>query len=157
MDRKTKEALERFVEQMGLITQADGLPRIAGRLMGLMMIESGPFSFGQLSERLKISRGSVSTNTRLLENLGIIERVALPSDRQDYFQLAPNPHARRLEGVVHRMVRTRKLVAATEPVLPKEMKTSRKRLNELDEFCCMAMRSIQSLLKKYDPSNKDTL
>ena len=69
---------ENFIERMGMIAQADGLPRIAGRIMGLIILEGGPYSFGELAKRLSVSRGSISTNTRLLENMGVIERTAKP-------------------------------------------------------------------------------
>ncbi len=38
-----------------------------------------------------MSRGSISTNTRLLENMGVIERVTRPGDRRDYFQINEQP------------------------------------------------------------------
>ena len=34
----TDEAVGEFIERMGVIAQADGLPRIAGRLMGFFVI-----------------------------------------------------------------------------------------------------------------------
>ncbi len=149
MSKKTTEATELFIEQMGLVAQADGLPRIAGRLMGLMVIEGGPFSFGQLSDRLQVSRGSISTNTRLLENLGVIERVAHAGERQDYFQLAPSPYAQLLKGVVQRMSKAHKLVTTTQKTLPKEMKSAKSRLEDLGEFYRIAIENTQSIIKKF--------
>jgi len=39
---------------------------------------------------LKASKGSISTMTRLLIQISLIERVALSGDRRDYFQIKPN-------------------------------------------------------------------
>lgn len=100
-----------FVEAMGLILQNDGLPRIAGRLLGYFVLHGGPFSFAELGEELKISRGSVSTNTRLLEDLGAIERVTKCGERQDFFRLASNPYARLIERFIER---SRKACATVE-------------------------------------------
>ena len=80
MADETEKAIAEFVERMGLVTQADGLPRIAGRIMGLMIVHGGSFGFTELTERLSVSRASISTNTRLLEDLGVIERTAMPGD-----------------------------------------------------------------------------
>ncbi len=84
-------AKERFIEGMGLALEEDRLPRIAGRLVGLLILSPQPLRFDRLAERLRVSRGSISTNTRLLENMGVIERVTRPGDRRDYFQINEQP------------------------------------------------------------------
>ena len=68
--------------------------------MGLMIFDGKAYSFGDLAIELQVSRGSVSTNARLLEQMGIIERVAKAGDRQDYFQLADDPYVNILTGVL---------------------------------------------------------
>jgi len=110
LSRMTQCAETDFIEGMGLILQSDGMPRIAGRLMGLFVLHGGPFSFTDLAERLEISRGSVSTNTRLLEDLGVIERVALRGERQDFFRLAADPYAQIVERKRARSIRARETV-----------------------------------------------
>lgn len=106
----TQNAETDFIEGMGLILQGDGMPRIAGRLMGLFVLHGGPFSFTKLAERLEISRGSVSTNTRLLEDLGVIERVAMKGERQDFFRLAADPYARIIERKRERSIRAQETI-----------------------------------------------
>lgn len=106
-----------FVERMGLLTQADGLPRIAGRLMGLMVLDGGPLAFGELAERLQVSRGSISTNVRLLEGMGVLERVTRPGERGDYFRLTDDPYDRLIEGVRLRAAKGATLVEATRGAL----------------------------------------
>ncbi len=91
-----------FIESLGLILQAEGFPRIAGRLLGIFVLRGGPLSFQELCDTLQVSRGSVSTNTRLLESLGAVERVAVTGERQDYFRLADTPYERMAAGKVER-------------------------------------------------------
>lgn len=126
--------ISEFVEQLGLIGEADGLPRISGRILGLLVIYGGPLSFAEIAQRLQISRSSVSTNTRLLEHFGIIERVARPGDRQDYFSLAPDPYYRLMSGVAERKRRARALVDKTKDALPPHWSDARKRLASLSTF-----------------------
>ena len=135
-----------FIERMGVIAQADGLPRIAGRLMGFLVIHGGPVSFGELSERLQISRASVSNNTRLLEGLGVIERTSVPGDRQDYFRLAEAPYHRLLQGVVERMGRASAAAERTARELPEERGGARRRLRELSDFYASAEENTRKLL-----------
>ncbi len=119
---------------MGVVAQADGLPRIAGRIMGKLIIEEGPFSFNELANQLQVSRGSISTNTRLLEQLGIIERVSHPGERQDYFRLAHDPYVRLLRGSMERMAKAQEVVRRTRVALPPERSGAQRRLEALDSF-----------------------
>jgi DNA-binding transcriptional ArsR family regulator len=88
-----------FIERTGLISQAEGLPRIAGRVFGMLIFDGEAICFGDLATRLKVSRASVSTSVRLLEERGLIRRLTKPGARQDFFQLAHDPYTTLLEGV----------------------------------------------------------
>lgn len=134
MKKAQKKVIEEFVEQLGLIAQADGLPRIAGRILGFMVIHGGPFSFSELSIELKVSRGSISTNTRVLENLGVIERVTLSGERQDYFKLHDNPYVELMRGLQNRMKKANQTVADTKLKLPTDDKAMQQRLSDLCDF-----------------------
>lgn len=150
MDRDTENAIAEFVERMGLITQADGKPRIAGRILGLMIVHGGPFGFAELAERLSVSRASISTNTRLLEDLGVIERTATPGDRQDYFRLSRQPYARMLRGLLERMHRAREVVHGAQAGLPPDMAGAQERLAELDAFYEALIHSFVNVIDASD-------
>lgn len=156
MTQKPEDAIAEFVEQMGLILQAEGLPRIAGRIMGLMIMHGGPFGFNELAERLSVSRASISTNTRLLEDLGVIERTATPGDRQDYFRLSRQPYARMLRGVVRRMGRAREVVDHTQEALPEEMTETHDRLQELDAFYEALMESFLNVIDTWEAERQSS-
>lgn len=49
MTDRNHEIIDQFIEQKGMEYQAEGMPRIAGRLIGLMLVEDGPFSFAGLA------------------------------------------------------------------------------------------------------------
>ncbi len=99
MTKNIKEIRSEFIEKIGMIVQNDGLPRIAGRLLGMLVWDGDAVSFSDLAAHLQVSRGSISTATRILEERRLIKRVAKPGQRQDYFQLADNPYAKMLETV----------------------------------------------------------
>lgn len=108
-NERSRHAVDDFIERYGMAAEQDGLPRTAGRMLALLIVEGGPFSFSELAERLQVSRGSVSTNTRLLEQFGVIERVAKPGDRQDYFKIVADPWVRLLEAWTERQAKTEKI------------------------------------------------
>ncbi|EAU41382.1 hypothetical protein FP2506_01405 [Fulvimarina pelagi HTCC2506] len=110
MNQSCAEARERFIERMGEHMEMEGLPRIAGRLFGLLLVDPGTVSFSDLAERLGVSRGSISTNARLLEGKGLIERVAVDGERQDYFRLADRPFVNMVRGIAARMRETMTLI-----------------------------------------------
>lgn len=107
-------ANEQFIERMGLILEADGAPRIAGRVLGLLLLEPRECSLDDIAEQLQVSKGSVSTNARLLETFGAIEKVTRPGDRRDYYRIADNMHVRIMERRLERMRQVRDLLADAE-------------------------------------------
>jgi DNA-binding transcriptional regulator GbsR (MarR family) len=93
----------RFVELMGRHLEEEGVPRIAGRLMGALLLNQGPTSLDELTEQLAVSKGSVSSNARLLELWGIADRITMAGDRRDYYQIAPNVEERVLRRQIERL------------------------------------------------------
>ncbi len=83
--------LRLFTEEMGVLFEMFGLPRMAGRIFGWLLISNPPHqSPAELVEVLQASKGSISTTTRLLMQVGLIERISLPGQRRDYFRIRPN-------------------------------------------------------------------
>lgn len=79
-----------FIEDIGLYFEQLGLPRMAGRILGVLLISDPPEqSTNDLCEILQASKSSISTTTRLLLGRGLIERVASPLPRRDYYQFKP--------------------------------------------------------------------
>ncbi|MCB5161689.1 GbsR/MarR family transcriptional regulator [Marinomonas algarum] len=146
-EENTKEIVDSFIEQMGMITQSEGLPRIAGKIIGLLLIESGPFSFSDIAARLQISRGSVSTNTRLLENLSVIERVSKLGERGDFFQMSQDPYMKLLQGSMQRMSKASQTIKEARNALPDSWQASQKRLEALEQFYTEYLKSTQKLIK----------
>jgi DNA-binding transcriptional regulator GbsR (MarR family) len=79
-----------FIEDIALYFEQMGLPRMAGRVLGVLLISDPPAqSINDLCEILQASKSSISTTTRLLAEMGLIERVASPVPRRVYFQFRP--------------------------------------------------------------------
>jgi DNA-binding transcriptional regulator GbsR (MarR family) len=79
-----------FIEDIGLFFEQMGLPRMAGRVMGVLLISDPPAqSLTELAEALQASKSAVSTAARLLVEAGLIEQVPSPIPRRDYFRFKP--------------------------------------------------------------------
>ena len=83
--RKLSPELTRFIESMGLYFEAQGVPRIGGRILGLLLLAHEPLSAEDLGDILRVSRASISTNIRLLTSSGLVERTSILHDRTTYF------------------------------------------------------------------------
>ena len=83
--KKLDPELARFVESMGMYFESFGIPRIGGRILGLLLIAHEPLSAERIAAILKVSRASISTNFRLLLTSNLAEKVTYPGDRTTYF------------------------------------------------------------------------
>lgn len=91
MEDRQQTEKKQFVEHFGIVFERTGLPRMAGRIFGWLLISDLPHqSTDQLAEALMASKGSISTTTRLLIQTNLIERFTLPGVRHDYFRLRPD-------------------------------------------------------------------
>jgi len=79
--------VDRFIEQLGRLVESEGLSRTAGRMMGLLIVSRAPWGIDDICTRLKVSRASVSSNSRLLHSLAIAQWVTGPGSRRDYLQI----------------------------------------------------------------------
>jgi DNA-binding transcriptional regulator GbsR (MarR family) len=75
-------------EAFGRVFEGTGNTRIAGRLVGWLLLCDPPEQTqAQLVEELGISKASVSTELRWLEQLGVVERTTLPGDRRSFYRI----------------------------------------------------------------------
>lgn len=78
-------AEHRFIEAVGQHTEMFGLPRIAGRTFGLLLIAPRPLALEEIAEILKVSRASVSINTRIGIATGFLRMWSVPGDRRKFY------------------------------------------------------------------------
>jgi DNA-binding transcriptional regulator GbsR (MarR family) len=75
-----------YVERWARVHEAQGEPRIGGRIYGhLATAEEPHLSLQELADQLGVSRASVSTNTRRLIERGLIRRVPVPGSRGEHY------------------------------------------------------------------------
>jgi DNA-binding transcriptional regulator GbsR (MarR family) len=80
-----------FAEEVGLMGERSGMPRMVARLLGWLLICDPPNqSSAEIANALGVSRASVSIATRLLEAGGLIRRTAAPGMRSHRFEIVPS-------------------------------------------------------------------
>jgi DNA-binding transcriptional regulator GbsR (MarR family) len=138
-----------FIEKFCVIAEQDGFPRIAGRIMGFLLLHEGPYTLDELADELQISKTSASTNARLLEQHGIIERVVKAGDRRDFYRLAENHWERMFDVVRKRMQRFQTVLDETMAALPANETYSRRRLRETAQFHAFILDHIESRIEEW--------
>ena len=127
--------------------ESDGLPRIAGRIFGLLLITPGECSLDDMADTLGVSKASISTDARRLEQLGIVIRTSRPGDRRDYYAVAPNALQQSLEIRTRAMRKFQELLRDADS-LPDSTPDVRDRLEEWDAWYEAALEVIATLNEK---------
>ncbi len=124
-----------FVERVGRWWESLAGSRAAGAILGwLMVCEPAHQSSAGLAEALKISAGSVSTQTRLLERVGLVERITFPGDRMTYYQLRPHVWLQMMWSEQQRIEEMRDIATAARLVMPDERPDRVEDLGRVAEF-----------------------
>jgi hypothetical protein len=77
-----------YVERWARMVESQGQTRISGRIYAHLATAEEPYlSLQELADQLGVSRASVSTNTRHLIDLGMVQRVAVPGSRGEHYGL----------------------------------------------------------------------
>ena len=114
---------------------ADGLPRIGGRLLGLLLITDGDVSLDDIARRLRVSKPSVSNNARLLEQRGVIEKVTRVADRRDYYRIADDVIGRTMQQRLNRLQRLQSCIAGARAAMPSAPTSVAARLDAFASAC----------------------
>lgn len=150
MENEQLSVEERFIEQLGLLAEDDDMPRISGRLLGLLLLEPGPFSFDELVDRLQVSRGSISTNVRFLEDRGFLERTGRPGERQVYVRMTEDPFKGLVISVLRRKRRWLAVTGKTLDELPADAEEARARLQTMQRFHEMIIQTLEDIISRWE-------
>lgn len=147
-----------FVEEVGLMFELVGLPRMSGRIFGWLLISNPPQqSHTELAEVLQASKGSISTMTRLLIQIGLIERVSLPGERRDYFQIKPNAWSQMSKQRVAQITAFRQLADKGLELLKDTPLPLQQRLQEMRDLHAFLEREMPRLNEQWELEQKQQL
>ena len=127
--------LHDFAEQMGIIWERTAGSRMAGRILGwLLVCDPAEQTAADLAEALHVSAGSISTNTRQLIQFKLVEKVARRGDRRAWYRLAPDAWVGALRAQVAEVTLMRELAMRGLHAMQDAPAARRGRLEELHEL-----------------------
>jgi DNA-binding transcriptional regulator GbsR (MarR family) len=140
-----------FVEELGLAFAADGQPRMMGRMLAWLLVCQPPEqSAGQLVEALKVSKATVSTTSRDLIALGLIERVARPGDRKTYFEVKPEASLAMIRGRFDALSNFAAALCRALEHLEAQAPDRADRLREVHDLYAFLERELPLLLQRWE-------
>jgi DNA-binding transcriptional regulator GbsR (MarR family) len=158
MSDKQPIAEREFVEEFGIVLEQTGLARMAGRILGWLLISDPPHqSSEQLVKGLTASKGSISSMTRLLIQVGLIERMSLPGVRHDYFRIRPDAWQNMVRrGLEDEIKMVRQLAERALELLADKPPLTRQWLDEMCNVYGFLEREFPTLLERWAQQREET-
>ncbi len=149
---------DRFIEENGLLFEKLGVTRMSGRILGYLMVaEKENVSFNELTEALKASKSSISTNLKMLLQIGFVKPLTLPGERKTYYMLSPDMDwrayfAQRLEmiNIMNNMFKK------GLSLRPSKEDNAAKWLREASEFYDFIIEEFPAMLRRWEEKSKQS-
>ena len=150
-DQQRQSEMKHFAEEVGLVFETFGVPRMAGRVLGWLLIANPPHqSMHQLVEALQASKASISNSTRLLIQVGFIERVSLPGQRRDHFRIKSQAWYEMMKKEMFQMATLRQLAERGLTLLDGPEVHLKHRLEEMYDLSAFLEREMPALLERWE-------
>jgi len=146
--KKMSPELTRFIESMGMYFENQGIPRIGGRILGLLMIAHEPLTAQDIAKILKVSRASVSTNMHPLTSSGMVEKTSPLHDRTTYFVFSEAAMEQRMMTGIQGAMIFKKLAEQGLASLP-DHDSARIRMQRSMEWSDLLVDTFQQAIAKW--------
>lgn len=152
MDEQINEFLDELVYGVSNLAGSLGINRVAGQLYVLLFLSERPLSLDEMTQKLKISKGHVSTNIRALERWQAVRKIWVKGSRKDYYQANPNTiHiivSQLKQGLSQRFEELEKVIEKGKEKIKyesdKQIKGSESQIKNLEE----KLKQIEKMYKK---------
>jgi DNA-binding transcriptional regulator GbsR (MarR family) len=152
MSANLRDAERNYIEEIGVLFENTGLPRMAGRMFGWLLIADPPYqSPAEMAEVLMASKGSVSTTVRLLTQLGMIERYVIPGERHDHFRLREDALRRTVKHGLEEEISSFRSMAERGLELMRDEPAPRKRwLEQMYDRYAFLEKEFPAMMERYE-------
>jgi hypothetical protein len=143
--------MRQFIEDVGILYGEMGFPRMAGRIFGWLLVCEPPHqSAEQLANIVEASKGSISSMTRLLIQMGMVEKIGIPGKRDTYYRMRSGSWTELMKNHLANLTGMRKLAEGGLDLMADRVPESRQRLQELRDFHAFLEREIPAMLDRYE-------
>ena len=147
--------MRQFIEDVGILYGEMGFPRMAGRIFGWLLVCEPPHqSAEQLANIVEASKGSISSMTRLLIQMGMVEKIGIPGKRDTYYRMRSGSWTELMKNHLANLTAMRKLAEGGLDLIAGRAPESRQRLQELRDFHAFLEREIPAMLDRYEQGRR---
>ena len=144
--KTSSAARRRFTEDVARLLVPWGVPQLAARLYGHLLLSAAPVSLDRITADLKISKSSASVAARLLEQYTLARRCGEAGSKRALYEASENyegmlTEQNRLLEAMAQLLRSRAGSVATGSV--------RNRLKEMAEFNLVTRDAMESALRRW--------
>lgn len=145
-----------YAADIGLLFEEFGLSRMAGRVLGTLLISDPPLSAGELAETLQASPGSISSATRALIGMELVQRVSRPGQRRDYFRMKPDAWNEMMRQELKSVFKFRQMSERGLEIVDSDCTDARRNLERMLQFFTYLEREIPAMLGRWEENRKET-
>ncbi|GAB2608161.1 GbsR/MarR family transcriptional regulator [Pseudactinotalea suaedae] len=147
---KLTAAESAYVDEVAEFFVGEGLPLIAGRVIGWLLIsDPAEQTPAQLTAALQVSRSSISSAMRLLTPSGLVERTRRRGDRNEYFRIAPDGWSRMLMRRYAQTTAFREVTERGLDLLATSGAERRERLEQVTDLYRFLETELPALLERW--------
>lgn len=122
-----------------------------GRVLGWLLIAQPPRQSAEdLMAALHVSRGAISTTLRQCVDRGMIDRISLPGQRRDFYQIRPGAATQMLHRSIPIMTAARMLTERGLALLADQPPQSRERLEEMHSLYVFFEEHLPALIEEWE-------
>lgn len=146
---------QQFVEECGLYFEQVGLTRIAGRIIGWLLICEPPYQQqSELVDALGASKSSISVALKDLTTLYLVERFALPGDRRTFYRTSKDMWSRSFRARMNQVTQLKELSQRGLEALQDYSPERRQRLEFMRDMNAFMEVEFPKLLDGWDAIKK---
>ncbi len=146
---------QQFVEECGLYFEQLGLTRIAGRIIGWLLICEPQYQQqSELVKGLGASKSSISVALKDLTTLYLVERFSLSGDRRTFYRTSKDMWSRSFRARMNQVRELKELGERGLEALQGDSPKRRQRLEFMRDMNAFMEVEFQKLLDAWDAINK---
>ncbi len=150
VDERWRDGAMPFVEKLGFQIERQGQPRMAGRVLGWLLVCEPPWqSVAEMALSLQTSRSAINTIVNRMVDMGVLERVAIPGERSTYFQILQDGGELMFSNMQRNLRGIRELAEEGLQALAWRQDSQNARLAELRDMHAFLEREMPLLLKRF--------
>ncbi len=145
------QSLLNFVEEVGLANEPPGMPRMAKRIFAYLLIcEPETQTLTEIAKALNASKASISTMTRQMCHVGIIEKLGFSGDRREFFKASTSSWSDVFHRQMIQLSQFRKLLEKGALLVKQERGTTSQRLENICQFYLWLEKQLPHLIKDWE-------